>query len=274
MVASASTIMIATSSPAIRPATTMSKTADSSCSWVGNATHWSSIRATRVAPTGPENGRPDSWVEADAALIATTSYMSLGSSAITVMTTWTSLRRPLAKVGRSGRSIRRQVRIASSLGPALAAEERAGDPARGVHPLLDVDREREEVEVLLGVLAGRGGRQQHGLVVEVGGDGAGGLTGQAAGLEPDGAGAERAVVDHGVGGVDVLTPPWVTLLSFREQGERVATPVFDGSLRRAMVRRRAGHYRGPEPVASRSVLVCGAGAIGAGRASRSTRGSG
>ena len=32
------------------------------------------------------------------------------------MTTWTSLRRPLLKVGRSGRSIRRQVRIASSHG--------------------------------------------------------------------------------------------------------------------------------------------------------------
>ncbi len=32
------------------------------------------------------------------------------------MTTWTSLRRPLAKVGRSGRSISRQVRIASSDG--------------------------------------------------------------------------------------------------------------------------------------------------------------
>src|SRR3712207_7042361 len=34
-------------------------------------------------------------------------------------------------------------------GPALAAEERAGDAARGVHPLLDVDRQREEVEVVL-----------------------------------------------------------------------------------------------------------------------------
>ena len=192
VVASASTIMIATSSPAIRPATTMSKTADSSCSWVGNATHWSSMRATRVAPIGPVNGRPDSWVDTDAALIATTSYRSLGSSAMTVMTTWTSLRRPLAKDGRSGRSMRRQVRIASSDGPALAAEERAGDPAGGVHPLLDVDREREEVEVLLGVLAGRGGRQQHGVVVEVGGDGAGGLAGEAAGLEADGAGAEAS----------------------------------------------------------------------------------
>ena len=116
-VASASTIMIATSPVSVtRPATTMSKTASSSWLWVGNATHWPSIRATRTAPTGPENGRPEIWVESDAALIARTSYGVLGSSAITVMTTWTSLRRPFLKVGRSGRSIRRQVRIASSPG--------------------------------------------------------------------------------------------------------------------------------------------------------------
>src|SRR5207248_4001038 len=31
-------------------------------------------------------------------------------------------------------------------GPAFAAEERAGDPAGGVHALLDVDGQREEVE--------------------------------------------------------------------------------------------------------------------------------
>ena len=73
VVASASTIMIATSSPTTRPATTMSKTADSSCSWVGNATHWPSMSATRVAPIGPLKGRPASWVDIDAALIATTS---------------------------------------------------------------------------------------------------------------------------------------------------------------------------------------------------------
>ncbi|SKY17729.1 Uncharacterised protein [Mycobacteroides abscessus subsp. abscessus] len=82
-VASASTIMIATSasspSPTMRPATTMSKTAPSSCSTVGNATHWPALfssvgmSATRTPPTGPENGRPASWVDADAALIATTS---------------------------------------------------------------------------------------------------------------------------------------------------------------------------------------------------------
>jgi hypothetical protein len=74
-VASASTIMIATSpSAATRPATTMSKTAPRARSWVGNATHWPSISATRTPPIGPENGRPESWVDIEAALIATTSY--------------------------------------------------------------------------------------------------------------------------------------------------------------------------------------------------------
>ncbi len=66
--------MMATSPVSVtRPATTMSKTAFSSWLWVGNATHWPSMRATRVAPTGPLNGRPESWVESDAALIASTS---------------------------------------------------------------------------------------------------------------------------------------------------------------------------------------------------------
>ena len=73
-VASASTIMIATSPESVtRPATTMSKTASSSWEWVGKATHWPSMRATRTPPTGPENGRPESWVDSDAALIASTS---------------------------------------------------------------------------------------------------------------------------------------------------------------------------------------------------------
>ena len=53
------------------------------------------------------------WVEADAALIASTSYSSLGSRLMMVTTTWISLRRPSTNDGRSGRSISRQVRIAS-----------------------------------------------------------------------------------------------------------------------------------------------------------------
>ena len=114
---SASTIMIATSpSSSTRPATTMSNVAWLSCSWVGNATHWSLISATRTPPIGPENGRPASWVDIDAALIATTSYRWSGFSARMVATTWISLRSPLTKLGRSGRSISRHVRIASSDG--------------------------------------------------------------------------------------------------------------------------------------------------------------
>ena len=114
---SASTIMIATSpSSSIRPATTMSNVACSSWGCVGNATHWSLISATRTPPIGPAKGRPASWVDMDAALIATTSYRCSGFSARIVSTIWISLRRPLTKDGRSGRSISRQVRIASSDG--------------------------------------------------------------------------------------------------------------------------------------------------------------
>ncbi len=57
----------------MRPATTMSNTARCRSSYCGNAIHWPSIRATRTAPIGPLKGRPDSWVESDAALIASAS---------------------------------------------------------------------------------------------------------------------------------------------------------------------------------------------------------
>src|SRR5699024_8088293 len=50
-------------------------------------------------------------------------------------------------------------------GAALAAEERAGNLAGGVLTLLDVDRQREEVDALPGVLAGRYGRQHDALLV-------------------------------------------------------------------------------------------------------------
>ena len=41
----------------------------------------------------------------------------------------------------------RAVSVRLLAGAALALEERAGDLARGVHPLLDVDRQRQEVDV-------------------------------------------------------------------------------------------------------------------------------
>ena len=65
---------------------------------------------------------------------------------------------------------------------ALALEERAGDLARGVHALLDVDRQREEVDVA--EVAGRGGAEDH-RVALADDDGAGGLLGHLAGLERD-----------------------------------------------------------------------------------------
>ena len=71
------------------------------------------MRETRTPPTGPENGRPEICVDRLAALIASTSYWWSGFSAKTLMTTWTSLRRPFLKVGRSGRSMSRQVSTAS-----------------------------------------------------------------------------------------------------------------------------------------------------------------
>ena len=202
---SASTIMIATSpSSSTRPATTMSKVASSSCEWVGKPTHWPLISATRTPPIGPENGSPASWVDSEAALIATTSYRCSGFRARIVSTIWTSLRRPLHE-RRPQRPVDQPAGEDRVLGrPALPAEERAGDPARRVHPLLHVHGEREEVEPFLGVL-GRGGRgQHHGLVVEVDDGGAGGEPGQPAGLEPDRMSAECAVVDDDLGGMHTL----------------------------------------------------------------------
>ena len=113
----------------------------------------------------------------------------------------------------------------TSLGP----EERAGDLAHGVHPLLDVDRQGEEVEVVLGRLAGGGRRQEHGVVVEVGRDGAGRLAGEQAGLELDRALAEGAVVEDGLdSGDDGFTHGSRICFLF---AERSATPhevpVFD-----------------------------------------------
>ena len=136
-------------------------------------------------------------MDADAALMASTSYRSLGSRLRTVTTTWISLRRPddERRAQRAVDQTAGQDRVGGR--PALAAEERAGDASRGVHPLFDVDGQREEVEMIFGGLAGGGRRQQHGLVVEVGDDGAGGLLGQPTGLETDGAGAEAPVVDDG-----------------------------------------------------------------------------
>ena len=55
-------------------------------------------------------------------------------------------------------------------GTPFATEERTGDPTHGVHALFDVHRQREEVELILGLLARSCGAEQQCVVVEADGD--------------------------------------------------------------------------------------------------------
>ncbi len=138
----------------------------------------------------------------------------------------------------------------------LAAEERAGDAPGRVHPLLDVHGQREEVQVVLGLL-GRGGRgEHHRVVVEVGDGGAGGLPGQPARLEADGAGAERAVVDHGFGALRTVDahgfshgkPPQGSMSVLAAVSRWLVTlPVFDRSTRIERPADAAERIRKPLP---------------------------
>ena len=67
-------------------------------------------------------------------------------------------------------------------GTAFATEERAGDLAGGVRPLLDVDRQRKEVDARTQVMGGVR-RRQHGRATDRGDDGALALWCQLAGFE-------------------------------------------------------------------------------------------
>ena len=127
-VASASTIMIATSPrSSTRPATTMSNVARSSSAWVGNATHWPSMSATRVAPIGPLNGRPEICVDADAALIATHVVEVVGVERHDRDDDLDLVAQALDE-GRAQRAVDQPAGEDGVLArAALAAEERAGD---------------------------------------------------------------------------------------------------------------------------------------------------
>jgi len=87
----------------------------------------------------------------------------------------------------------------------FAAEEAARDAAGGVHALFHVDGQREEVEVVLRLLAGARGGEKHGLFVDVGSGGALCLLGETPGFETDGALAVLAVVNNGFGERDFWT---------------------------------------------------------------------
>ena len=67
-------------------------------------------------------------------------------------------------------------------GPSLATEERAGDLARGVHALFDVDGQREEIGTIAGRLGAGGGDEDDG-VAHPGGDRTAGERRELADLE-------------------------------------------------------------------------------------------
>ena len=82
-------------------------------------------------------------------------------------------------------------------GASLAAEEGAGDASRGVHPLLDVDGERKEIDGVPRGFRGSGGGEEHGVAVEIDGGRPVCLLRQDAGFEANGVAAIFAVIDDG-----------------------------------------------------------------------------
>ena len=88
---------------------------------------------------------------------------------------------------------------------AFTTEERARDLAGGVHLLFDVHGQREEVVVLLRAGAGGGGRQNHRIIVKIGGDGTIRLLGETTGLEAQRALAKRTIIDYGFNSLDFGT---------------------------------------------------------------------
>ena len=97
---------------------------------------------------------------------------------------------------------------------AFTAEERARDLARGVHLLLHVDGQREEVVVLLRAGTGGGGRQNHRIIVKIGGDGTIRLLGETTGLEAQRALTKRTIINYGFNSLDFGTLHRVPPFSF------------------------------------------------------------
>jgi len=95
--------------------------------------------------------------------------------------------RPDRAVGQSGRQDGRLGRT------RLALDEPARDLARGVHPLLEVDREREEIEPGTGIRPVRG--PEHHGVTETDGDGAARESGELAGFDGQRATTELRLED-------------------------------------------------------------------------------
>ena len=100
--------------------------------------------------------------------------------------------------------------------PTLTTEDAAGDLARGVHALLDVDRQREEVDALTG-LAGDDGAQDGG-VAHPHEHRAVGLGSELAGLQGH---LESGRIDRA--GLHGWRPPWGTRSSLaHRRGDRAS----------------------------------------------------
>ena len=110
--APASTMMTDSSVAAI----TRSSALSSRLSKVGFTTSRPSTSPTRTAPNGPRKGTPATHTAADAPFIARIAGSFSWSAETASTISWISLRKPLGKSGRSGRSMRREVRISFSAG--------------------------------------------------------------------------------------------------------------------------------------------------------------
>ena len=131
---------------------------------------------------GPSKGIPDSMRAAEAALMASTSWGLTWSAARIVPDHVDLVAEPVGERRPQGTVDQPAGEDGLVGGPALPAEERAGDLARRVHPLLDVDGQGEEVGPLPHASRRGGGDEHHG-VADAPDDGAVGLHGELARLE-------------------------------------------------------------------------------------------
>ena len=117
----------------------------------------------RTAPTGPRNGSGEIASAAEAPLMQ---RMSCGVDEIgrEDRADHLHLVAEALRPERPDRAVDHPRGQGRALGGAtLALEETAGDLPGGVHPLLDVDREREEVGVGARIRAPDGRREDHGV---------------------------------------------------------------------------------------------------------------